>query len=51
MKFYFSNNAKKLHHIPMLRKKNKKKRFYTRCEASETIDEFLIVCSGRREDK
>lgn len=39
-----TNNQRKMHGLPLWRKKNKKKRYYTRCEVSETIDAFLDYC-------
>ena len=39
-----TNNQRKMHGLPLWRKKNKKKRYYTRCEAFETIDAFLDYC-------
>jgi len=44
-KMYFSNNERKMVGLPMHRKKNKRKRYYTRCEASETIAEFIDYCN------
>ncbi|MCJ7861209.1 MULTISPECIES: hypothetical protein [unclassified Blautia] len=40
-----ANNQRKMHGVPMWRKKNKKKRYYTRCEADETITTFLEYCN------
>lgn len=40
-----ANNQRKMHGVPMWRKKNKKKRYYTRCEADETITIFLEYCN------
>lgn len=31
-----TNNQRKMHGLPLWRKKNRKKRLYTRCEADET---------------
>lgn len=42
----FSNNARKYHSIPLRRKKSAQKRFYTRCEAMETVGDFLNYCNG-----
>lgn len=33
-----SNNARKMHGLPLHRKKDKRKRFYTRCKAKEEFD-------------
>ena len=41
-----SNNQRKLAGIPMHRKKDRRKRFYTRCEALEAIDAFIDYCNG-----
>ena len=46
VKMYLSNNSRKLAGLPMHRKKNAKKRFYTRCEGMETIDAFLRYCES-----
>lgn len=35
-----TNNQRKMHGLPMWRKKNRKKRFYTRCEADEENLQF-----------
>lgn len=43
---YLSNNSRKLAGLPMHRKKNAKKRFYTRCEGMETIAAFLQYCES-----
>lgn len=40
-----TNNQRKMHGVPMWRKKNKKKRYYTRCEADETITVFWEYCN------
>ena len=37
-----TNNQRKMHGLPLWRKKNRKKRLYTRCEADETIMEILV---------
>lgn len=41
----FSNNQRKMHGLPLHRKSNKKKRFYTRCESIETINAFIDWCN------
>lgn len=46
VKMYLSNNSRKLAGLPMHRKKNAKKRFYTRCEGMETIAAFLQYCES-----
>lgn len=41
-----SNNSRKIHGLPLRRKHNKRKRFYTRCEAFEAVEDFLNWCDG-----
>lgn len=36
-----TNNQRKMYGLPLRRKKNRKKRIYTRCEADETITAFI----------
>ena len=45
--FINSNNSRRMHGLPLHRKKNKKKRFYTRCEAWEAVEAFLDWCNGK----
>lgn len=40
-----TNNQRKMHGLPLWRKKNSKKRLYTRCEAEETITAFIDYCN------
>ncbi|MFR2881295.1 MAG: hypothetical protein ACLTC8_10345 [Lachnospiraceae bacterium] len=40
-----TNNQRKMHGLPLWRKKNHKKRFYTRREADETITAFIDYCN------
>jgi hypothetical protein len=40
-----TNNQRKMHGLPLWRKKNRKKRFYTRCNADEVITAFLDYCN------
>lgn len=40
-----TNNQRKMHGLPLWRKKNRKKRLYTRCEADETITAFIDYCN------
>lgn len=40
-----TNNQRKMRGLPMWRKKNRKKRFYTRCEADEAVTAFLDYCN------
>ena len=46
MKMLLSNNSRKMTGLPLYRKKDKKKRFFTRCEADETIKAFLDYCNS-----
>lgn len=39
-----TNNIRKMHNIPLIRKTNKRKRFYTRNKSNETINAFLNYC-------
>ena len=41
------NNQRKMNGKPMWRKKNRKKRIYTRNEADETITAFLEYCNQK----
>lgn len=43
-KMYFTNNERKMVGLPMYRKKNKRKRYFSRCEVTETINEFIDYC-------
>lgn len=47
MNWYNTNNSRKMHGIPKHRKLNKKKRFYTRCEAMEAVGAFLDWCNSK----
>lgn len=40
-----TNNQRKMHGLAMRRKKNHKKRFYTRYEADEAVTAFLEYCN------
>lgn len=40
-----TNNQRKMYGLPLWRKKNRKKRIYTRCEADETITAFIDYCN------
>lgn len=42
-----SNNQRKMHGLPLHRKKNKGKRYLTRCEGIETIRAFVDYCDQR----
>ena len=45
----FTNNSRKRRGIPLRRKKDKRKRAYTRNRADEDIQAFLDYCNGRWE--
>lgn len=40
-----TKNQRKMHGLRLWRKKNRKKRFYTRCNADEVITAFLDYCN------
>lgn len=42
-----ANNQRKMHGLPLWRKKNCKKRCYTRCKADETIIAFIEYCNQK----
>lgn len=46
MKMLLSNNSRTMVGLPLRRKKDKKKRCFTRCEADETIKAFLEYCNS-----
>lgn len=48
-KMLFTNNARKMAGIPLRRKKNKKKRYYTRNRAEEDTEAFIDYCNGKWE--
>ena len=48
MQMLFTNNSRKLHGLPLHRKKDQRKRNWTRCEADETIEAFLDFCRDHR---
>lgn len=41
-----SNNARRMHGLPTHRKTDRRKRFFTRCEATETVEAFLNFCDN-----
>ena len=45
--YLFTNNARKMAGLPLLRKKDNRKRHYTRCAADEAVDAFLAYCRAR----
>ena len=46
MEMLLTNNSRKMAGLPLHRKTNKRKRYFTRCEAMETIGAFLDYCNG-----
>lgn len=40
-----TNNQRKMHGLPLWRKKNSKKRVHTRCKADEAITAFIEYCN------
>lgn len=46
-KMLFTNNARKMAGIPLRRKKDKRKRVYTRNRADEDMEGFLDYCEGK----
>ena len=49
MEMLLTNNSRKMAGLPLHRKTNKRKRYFTRCEAMETIGAFLDYCNGNIE--
>ena len=49
-KMLFTNNARKMAGVPMRRKKDKRKRIFTRNRAEEDLDAFYDYCNGKRDD-
>lgn len=49
-KMLFTNNSRKIRRVPMRRKKDKRKRVYTRKRADEDIAAFLDYCNGTWDD-
>lgn len=47
--YYGTNNARKTHGLPLWRKKDKRKRFYTRNEAEEALEAFWYYCENWQE--
>ena len=45
MKMLLTNNSRKTAGLPLHRKTNKKKRYFTRCEVMETFNAFLDYCN------
>lgn len=40
-----ANNQRKMHGLPLWRKKKRQKRVYTRCDGDETIMAFIEYCN------
>ena len=51
MQMLLTNNSRKMAGLPLHRKTNKRKRYFTRCEAMETIGAFLDYCNGTKQNK
>ncbi len=51
MKMLFTNNSRKMAGVPLRRKKDKRKRIYTRNRADEDIDTFVDWCNGRWDER
>ena len=50
MKMLFTNNARKMAGVPLRRKKDKRRRVYTRNRADEDLQAFLDCVYGRWEN-
>jgi len=48
-KMLLTNNDRRRAGLTAHRKTNRKKRYFTRCEAAETIDAFLNYCNYSEE--
>lgn len=46
-KMYFTNNARKMDGIPLRRKKDRRKRVYTRNRSDEDIQAFVDYCDEK----
>lgn len=46
MKMLLTNNSRKMAGLPLHRKKDKRKRFFTRYDADEVIEAFLNYCNA-----
>lgn len=44
---FLTNNSRKMHGLPLWRKKDKRKRYYTSLESDRTIDAFLEYCNRK----
>lgn len=49
-KMLFTNNARKMAGVPMRRKRDKRKRIFTRNKAEEDLDAFYDYCNGKWDD-
>lgn len=47
VKMLLSNNQRKMNGLPLHRKKNCRKRYFTRCGADETIKAFIDYVNQR----
>ncbi len=50
-KMLFTNNSRKMLGIPLCRKKDKRKRVYTRNRADEDLEALVNYCDGRWDEK
>ena len=50
-KMLFTNNSRKMLGIPLHRKKDKRKRVYTRNRAEEDFEAFVDFCDGKWDEK
>lgn len=41
-----TNNSRRWHGLPLHRKHDRRKRFFSRCEAMETVEAFLNYCNN-----
>lgn len=49
MNMLLTNNSRKMAGLPLHRKSDKRKRYFTRCEAMETVGAFLDYVNGKYE--
>ena len=47
MKLLLTNNSRKMVGLPLHRKSNKRKRYFTRCEVMETFEAFLDYVNSK----
>lgn len=44
---FLTNNQRKMHGLPLWRKKDKRRRFYTSSESDRAVDGFLEFCNRK----